>query len=117
MSTRFARHPLSGLLFIGVVLLPAACGGFFRMGKDCPRGAVVVVANRSQDPVDVILIHERAEIMLGVASPGRTVFALPDGTSKGARFKSRRTRAGPKPAQPGAALLLGSDISYQVQCR
>lgn len=118
MPTPRARRPLpSPLVILAALLLAGGCGGFFRMGRDCPNGAVVVVTNHSQDAVDVILVHEGAEITLGVATPGSTVFALPDGTAKKARFKSRRTRAGPQPAQPGAGLFLGADVSYQVRCR
>lgn len=114
------RRAVSGLTLAALCLAAAACGGFSRFfgsRTTCPGEAVVAVANNTQESVDVILVHESAEMTLGVARPGRSMFALPSGTSKGAKFKSRRTRAGPRPADPGAGLLLGGGVSFQVQCR
>lgn len=109
---------LSGILVLSAATLTAAsCATFFpARGKNCPNGADLIVNNRSGETVDVLLVAERNEIMLGTAPVGRSVLGLPAGTGRDARFKSRRARAQPTVRPPFGGVRAEGNVSFAVRC-
>lgn len=118
MSDAARLRRLSAVLMLSAATLAAtSCATLFgTRGKHCPNGADLVVLNRSQVPVDVLLIQEHNEIVLGTAPIGRSVYGLPDGTGRDARFKSRRARTGPAVRRPLDEAPTAGSVSFTVQC-
>ncbi|MCL4212771.1 MAG: hypothetical protein KJZ74_02540 [Gemmatimonadales bacterium] len=116
-----AHTPKVRSVACALLLLASGCGGvsrFFASDKPCPDEVVVVVGNRTGETLIVSLVAEHGDIVLGSARPGSSVFSLPQGTTKRARFKSRRAPSAPTPEpRIGELRLDNGGVSYSVQCR
>lgn len=115
-TARFRR--LSAVLLLSATTLAAAsCATLLgTRGRNCPNGADLIVLNRSGETVDILLVQEHNEIVLGTAPSGRSVFGLPDGTGRDARFKSRRARTGTAIRRPFDEAPATGSVSFTVQC-